>query len=341
MIAKPLLCSLVLFVAGFSLVLLGTTPQGRAQSVSPLDPNAIVDAQLSTVPAQYVPPPDGAPKPQPNPAIVKLQVLLDRAGASPGVIDGLDGDNVRKAVAAYQAMHGVKPGSTESAKLFAALDQPPAVIGTYVITPDDVARIGPAIPTDYAEMAKLPALAYASVAEELAERFHMDEGFLKTLNPQARFVAGETIYAAVTGANAEGQVARIEADKTLRQVRGYDADGRLLVAYPATIGSADNPSPSGTYSVVTVVRNPTYSYNPALNFKQGDNDKPLTLPPGPNGPVGSVWIDLSKPTFGIHGTPEPSDIGKTASHGCVRLTNWDAEELAGMVSKGVTVTFVP
>jgi lipoprotein-anchoring transpeptidase ErfK/SrfK len=112
------------------------------------------------------------------------------------------------------------------------------------------------------------------------------------------------------------------------------------VAYPATIGSAATPSPSGRFTVVAVAENPTYTYNPDLNFKQGNNDKVLTIPPGPNGPVGTVWIALSQPTFGIHGTPEPSMIDKAASHGCVRLTNWDAEELAKMVSKGVVVDFL-
>ena len=135
-------------------------------------------------------------------------------------------------------------------------------------------------------------------------------------------------------------VARIEADKGLRQVRAYDAGGTLIVAYPATIGSEDNPSPSGTHTVEGVAPMPDYTYNPKINFQQGENTEVLTIPPGPNGPVGSMWIDLSEPTYGIHGTPEPSLIDKTGSHGCVRLTNWDAEELAGMVEPGVVVEFV-
>nr|WP_324288528.1 L,D-transpeptidase [Hoeflea alexandrii] len=116
--------------------------------------------------------------------------------------------------------------------------------------------------------------------------------------------------------------------------------GKLLAAYPATIGSSDTPSPSGDVTIERVAHNPGYTYNPKINFKQGNNDKILQVPPGPNGPVGTVWIALSKPTYGIHGTPEPSAIGKTQSNGCVRLTNWDAEELAGMVTPGVTVSFI-
>jgi lipoprotein-anchoring transpeptidase ErfK/SrfK len=189
-------------------------------------------------------------------------------------------------------------------------------------------------------MAKLSFLGYTSVAEELAERFHMDQKLLEALNPGSHFTAGETVYGAITGPNKQGQVARIVADKGARQVRADGADGALIAAYPATIGSAATPSPSGSYTVAAVAENPTYTYNPDLNFKQGDNDKVLTIPPGPNGPVGSVWIALSQPTFGIHGTPGPSLIDKASSHGCVRLTNWDAEELAKMVKKGVTVDFV-
>ena len=122
-------------------------------------------------------------------------------------------------------------------------------------------------------------------------------------------------------------------------MRAYDAQDRLVAAYPATIGSAENPSPSGTHQVEAIAANPVYYYNPN-NFVQGDNTEPLELPPGPNNPVGTMWIDLSQPSYGIHGTPEPSKIDKTASNGCVRLTNWDAEELATLVDPGVTVEFI-
>jgi lipoprotein-anchoring transpeptidase ErfK/SrfK len=148
------------------------------------------------------------------------------------------------------------------------------------------------------------------------------------------------IRVANVGAPRTGTVARIVANKKLETVFAYDGDGKLIASYPATIGSTDTPSPSGTVKVVSVTLDPTYTYNPKINFKQGNNDKVLTIPPGPNGPVGSVWIALSKPTYGIHGTPDPDKIGKTSSHGCVRLTNWDAQELAKMVSPGVWVQFI-
>lgn len=276
----------------------------------------------------------------PNPAIVRLQVLLDQHGASPGVIDGYDGENVRKAVMGLQAMAAMPVTGTIDDALLAQLEDGQPVIGDYVIVADDTAEVTGPTPPDYADKAQLDFLGYASVAEALAERFHMDINLLTALNPNADFVAGETIAVAMTGTDRIGQVVRIEADKSLRQVRAYDAQGLLVAAYPATIGSDDNPSPSGSYVVEVVAPMPNYTYNPAINFQQGDNIEVLTIPPGPNGPVGSMWIALSKPTYGIHGTPEPSQIDKTGSHGCVRLTNWDAAELAGMVAPGVMVDFI-
>jgi lipoprotein-anchoring transpeptidase ErfK/SrfK len=272
---------------------------------------------------------------------VKLQVLLDRAGASPGVIDGFDGDNVRKAVRAFELMHGLPQDGAVDEDVVAALDRAGPVVGGYVITAEDVAAIGEPIPDDYAEMAQREFLGYASVVELLGERFHMDADLLRDLNPGAQFVAGETIAVTAYGPDVtDRKVARIEADKTARQVRAYDAEGELVVAYPATIGSEDNPSPSGTHLVDAIAPMPNYTYNPDVNFQQGENTEKLIIPPGPNGPVGAMWIDLTEPTFGIHGTPEPSKIDKTASHGCVRLTNWDATELAGLVEKGVPLEFV-
>jgi lipoprotein-anchoring transpeptidase ErfK/SrfK len=168
----------------------------------------------------------------------------------------------------------------------------------------------------------------------------MDETYLKELNPGIDFTIPGTIVKVVDpGKTKTGSVARIIAHKGIKQIFAYDATGALIAAYPATIGSTDTPSPSGVHTVERVALNPGYTYNPKINFQQGGNDKILQIPPGPNGPVGTVWIALSKPTYGIHGTPEPSKIGKTNSHGCIRLTNWDATELAKMVKPGVVVEF--
>ena len=275
--------------------------------------------------------------------VAAIQVLMDRAGASPGVIDGKFGSNVDKAFAAYRELTGTSLKSTDTIGIKAALDASGGdALGLYEITPEDAA--GPfvaAVPADYSEKARLEHMSFTSVTEMLAERFHMDEAYLKALNPEANFSRpGTLVRVANFGSNITTKVARIIADKGQKQVRAYDASGKLVVAYPATIGSADTPSPTGTHAVSRIAINPNYTYNPKLNFKQGENDKVLTIPPGPNGPVGSVWIALDKPTYGIHGTPDPSKIGKTESHGCVRLTNWDAQELAKLVSEGVTVEFI-
>ncbi len=275
--------------------------------------------------------------------VASIQVLMDRAGASPGVIDGKFGSNVDKALAAYNILTGQNLKSTDTAGIKAAL----AASGgdpfvDYTITPEDAA--GPyvaSVPTDYSEKAKLERMSYTSVPEMLGERFHMDEGYLRALNPEANFSRpGTIVKVAGIGAPVSAKVARITADKAQKQVLAYDAYDKLVAAYPATIGSADTPSPTGTHAVSRVAFDPNYTYNPKINFKQGENDKVLTIPPGPNGPVGSIWIALDKPTYGVHGTPDPSKIGKTESHGCVRLTNWDAQELAKIVSPGTTVEFL-
>ncbi|WP_407061720.1 L,D-transpeptidase family protein [Aureimonas sp. SK2] len=328
----------------------GLPDQGTTGSISPGDgsqaypaPGGGLEGQtmIESNPAPKVAGPTGK---NAKAEIAALQVLLDRAGASPGVIDGRMGGNVDKAVAAYKEMTGRSIDATNAQSLMEELMATggPAIV-TYEITNEDVG--GPyvaAIPEDYAHKAALPAMSYERVTEMLAERFHMDEAYLKEINPGADFTRpGTQIKVVATGDNVTGvEVARIVADKGREQVRAYDATGRLVAAYPSSIGSTSTPSPSGTVEVARIAFDPNYTYNPKINFKQGDNDKILTIPPGPNGPVGTIWIALSKPTYGIHGTPEPSKIGKTNSHGCVRLTNWDATELAKLVKPGVTVEFI-
>lgn len=276
--------------------------------------------------------------------VVALQTYLDRAGFSPGVIDGRMGNNVQKALDAYENATGrTLAASGNSEDILASLSLDGGLpMTSYTITAKDAA--GPyvaSIPSDYGEKAQLAALSYTSVSEMLAEKFHMDERLLKSLNPDADFSRpGTTIKVVNPGTPKKATVTKIIADKSRKQLLAYNAEDRLIAAYPATIGSSDTPSPSGTVTVERIALDPSYTYNPQKNFKQGNNDKVLTINPGPNGPVGDVWIALSKPSYGIHGTPDPAKIGKTSSHGCVRLTNWDARELAGMVAPGVTVEFV-
>ena len=301
-----------------------------------IKPDAINSASLSTIPAERT----SNPSADPDPAIVRLQVLLDRAGTSPGVIDGIYGKNVTKAVASFEKMTGMPPDGAIDHDVISRLETGGPIIGTYTVTADDAKGLVDHIPADYGEKAKMPSLGYTSVAEKLSERFHMHIDLLTALNPGSDFVPGQTVQVAMPGPPRQGKVARIEADKTAGQVTAYDNSDVILAAYPATVGSEDNPSPGGTHKVKGVARMPVFRYNPKVNFKQGKNDKVLTIPKGPNGPVGSVWIDLTEPTYGIHGTPDPELINKVGSHGCIRLTNWDAEELAGMVKPGVVVRFI-
>lgn len=316
-------------------------------AIDPVQP----DVQQADPETQASLPPDTGGKAAVDPSlalgvrqdVAALQVLLDRGGASPGVIDGRFGSNVDKALAAYNQITGSNLKSTDAVGIQAALAQSGGdAFASYTITAEDAA--GPyvaSIPEDYSQKAKLDRMGYTSVTEALAERFHMDENYLKSINKGLDFNRpGTIIKVANFGKLVSTPVARIVADKTKKEVYAYDAGGKLVAAYPATIGSSDTPSPTGIHAVSRIALDPNYTYNPNINFKQGQNDKILTIPPGPNGPVGSVWIALDKPTYGIHGTPEPSKIGKTESHGCVRLTNWDARELAKLVSPGVTVEFV-
>ena len=275
--------------------------------------------------------------------MTSLQVFLDRAGFSPGVIDGRWGSNVVKAVASWKEATGSNANLGNAKTLAGLVSQSGGdVFYKYTITAADVA--GPylkKVPSDYAEKSQLEKLGYTSIYEMLSEKFHMSQRYLRKLNKGKNFHrSGTQITVVAPGVKITQKVHYIVADKKRKQVRAYSRNGKLITAYPATIGSAATPSPSGTHSVERIAVNPEYTYNPKKNFQQGDNDKILRIPPGPNGPVGTVWIALSKPTYGIHGTPNPDTIGKTSSHGCIRLTNWDARELAKIVRKGVTVEFV-
>ena len=278
------------------------------------------------------------------PVYARAHVMLNNAHASPGAIDGSSGMNTLKAIASFQQMNGLKATGELNTEtwdtLVAKQGNKPAYV-EYTITDADLK--GPyaaSIPRDYALQAKMKGLYYTRVTEMLGEKFHMDEEFLKKLNPKATFKkAGEKIIVTNIRNELPENIHLIVAHKGAKQLYLFNAQNQMVGSFPATIGSSDTPSPTGTYKVTGVAPNPWYSYSPS-NFVQGKNLKPLSLPPGPNAPVGNIWIGLSKKSFGIHGTPNPSAISKTASHGCIRLTNWDANDLGKKVKSGVTVKFL-
>lgn len=280
----------------------------------------------------------------PDPFIVKAQALLSRRSISPGVIDGIDGENYRKAIAQFRRQEKLGEGDKldEVAWLGLGGDAVQDVVVEYKLSDKDAEYdFADAIPRDYAKQARMKRLSYTSPQEMLGERFHMSERLLLALNPGQRFTAGRGIYAVSAERSLQkGAAKRVDVVKSTGMVVVHGDGDTILASYPATIGSTDTPSLTGQYKVKRIARNPRYTYDPEKNFQQGKNNETLVLPPGPNGPVGTIWIALSEPTYGIHGTPEPAQVSKTTSHGCVRLTNWDAEELADLVRPGVPVRFL-
>jgi lipoprotein-anchoring transpeptidase ErfK/SrfK len=300
--------------------------------------------------------------------MIAVQVALDRAGFSPGEIDGRGGPKTRLALSEFQKATNLQPTGVSNEETIAALRIAAEPIVNYTITPQDVA--GPfidAMPTDMMEAAKLTALGYASALEALAEKFHSSPTLLRTLNPGATWAAGEAIKvpdvepfevpskiekpaAGAKPAAAAGSKPSAEAKPSAQGVLEVvlsgatkslvvrDASGKVLMHAPVTIGSSKDPLPVGDWKVVGVSWLPTFNYNPDLFWDADPTHAKAKIPPGSNNPVGVVWVDINREHFGLHGTPEPSTIGRTESHGCIRLTNWDATKLGRMVSVGTKVT---
>ena len=284
---------------------------------------------------------------------LEIQVLLDRAGFSPGEIDGKSGQNSQRALSAFAKAHRIAGGPRGRAALLKKLGAgsiKPVV--TYAITAEDTA--GPfaeAIPEDMTERAKLPGLYYTSVLEEMSEKFHSSPALLQSLNPGASFVAGEQVKVpnvmdSDDRASRYGKTepvpkgaTRVVLTKKTSSLVAFDKSGRILFYAPVTSGSEHDPLPLGSWVVTSVLRNPTYSYNPDLFWDADPQNAKVKIAAGPNNPVGTVWIDINKPHYGIHGSPEPGRIGRAESHGCVRLTNWDATKLADLVRKGTRIVF--
>jgi lipoprotein-anchoring transpeptidase ErfK/SrfK len=302
--------------------------------------------------------------------MIAVQVALDRAGFSPGEIDGRSGPKTRLALSEFQKASKIEPTGALTEETLAGLNAPPDPLLTYVITPQDVA--GPfidAMPRDMMESAKLPALGYTSALELLAEKFHASPALLRTLNPSAAWAAGESIKVPnvepfelpskpeqpaaakpapgakpaagakpAPGAKPAAAAVDVLISGATKSLSVRDSAGKVLMYAPITVGSTKDPLPVGDWKVVGVSWNPTFNYNPDLFWDADPAHAKAKIPPGPNNPVGVVWVDINKEHFGLHGTPEPSAIGRTESHGCIRLTNWDATRLGRLVSAGTKVT---
>lgn len=265
--------------------------------------------------------------------VVREQILLCRANFSVGEIDGTAGESFRHAVSGLQTANGLRStGRVDQATWKLLLGDSAPLLVNYTTTREDVAGPFEKVPVDMMEKAKLPSLGYESAIEGLGEKFHVSPGLLRKLNPGKRFdQVGVDILVPNVAKDPLPKAASVTVSKSNTVVTALDAAGKVIAQYPATVGSGKDPLPVGSWVVTSVLRNPPFFYDPSLFWNAEAADEKAKIAAGPNNPVGLVWIGLSKPHYGIHGTPEPSTVGHTQSHGCIRLTNWDAAELAGIV----------
>ena len=346
------------------------------EAAAPGDPLASNDD-----PATALPPED-----QPRP-LMQAQVVLDRLGFTPGVVDGKMGMSTVNAIKGFQEARGMEITGDLDEPTVQALAEWNRIPATRVVTipPEFANDQFVEIPKEREDQAKLERMGYGSLGEKIAERFHTTEEVLAELNPQVagavptapagapagnetqpkpgiEYKAGMQLRVPNVGADRfdpsavkdpkwadtlrllgvgteQPKAAKIEVDKSDQVLRVLDGQGKLLAQFTATMGSSQFPLPIGTWKILSVGHNPPWHYDPALLATADKSDPKLKIPPGPNSPIGVVWIDLSKEHYGIHGTDEPSRIGRAESNGCIRLTNWDAARLAQMVGNDIEAVF--
>ncbi|WLP93538.1 L,D-transpeptidase family protein [Psychrobacter sp. M13] len=267
---------------------------------------------------------------------IKMQALLDWNHASPGPIDGGWGMNSKKALINFQNMKGLQATGKMNQKTWEALNKNiPAnkpVLVTYTLTEDDLKTNFSATPSGYEAKSKMKGLYYQDIKEMLGERFHMDVRYLDKLNQNKDYKVGETITVLNNRGALNQRINRVVANKADQTLYAYNGD-KLVATYPTTVGSSSTPSPQGTFKIVNKVKMPWYK----ATVGEGSGKEVHMIPPGPNNPVGVVWMGLSKPSYGLHGSPKPEGISRQASAGCVRLTNWDVLEVYANIENGATV----